>query len=129
MEKKIIFSLDSSPVNEGTYVIRINHNDFFIKGTTGSCNVIMARLFNVSFPDFLRLCRDEFGAELVGKNTLYPVPYFKQKALAQLLCDNLNARANTVLWERENQEAEEHAKVVLAFENRERSYDIYGRPH
>ena len=43
----------------------------------GSYNVLFARIFGLSYPDFLRCVRDVFGAEIRGKNCRYPYFIFK----------------------------------------------------
>ena len=58
------------------------------------------------------MCRDCFGAEIIGKDSMYPVAYFKRSKELDALIDNLNARANMVLWEREHPDFEEHAIYV-----------------
>lgn len=120
MENKKIFELDTTPTLENHWIIRMNHEQFKLGPTVGSYNLIMARLFNMSYPNFLRLCRDEFGATIIGKNTYYPVAYFSNKIIANRLCDLLNARANYILWEAEhpdNKEKEEYIKNFNANNN------------
>ena len=58
------------------------------------------------------MCRDCFGAEIIGKDSNYPVAYFKRSKEFDTLVDLLNARANMVLWEREHPDFEEHADYV-----------------
>lgn len=84
------------------YVIKVNHEAFHATYTEGSYNVLMARLFNLSYAEFLRMCRDLFGADLRGKGSLYVVPYFDKTPELLALVRNLNVRANLVLWEREH---------------------------
>ena len=66
----------------------------------------------LSYPQFLRMCRDCFGAEIIGKDSIYPVAYFKRGKEMDALIELLNARANLVLWEREHTDYEEHAQYV-----------------
>ena len=66
----------------------------------------------LTYPQYLRMCRDCFGAEIIGKDSMYPVAYFKRSKELDALIDNLNARANMVLWEREHPDYEEHAAYV-----------------
>lgn len=80
------FYADESPHYGGKYLIRPNFNKLPLKHTTGSYNILMARLLNLSYPNFLRYCRDVHGAEITGKGSLYPVPYFtKGKGLDNLI--------------------------------------------
>jgi hypothetical protein len=58
------------------------------------------------------MCRDCFDAEIIGKDSMYPVAYFKFSEKLIDLIESLNARANLVLWEREHPDFEEHAEYV-----------------
>ena len=85
----------------GKYMITPIHDNFFLESTEGSFNIIGARLFNLSYANYLRMCRDIYGAELYGKNTIYVVPYFKEKSgKTKELLEELNNRANEVLKNR-----------------------------
>ena len=112
MIKVKCFMRDESPLQPGKYIIRPIHDAFHLDYTEGSFAVICARLFNLDYPDYLRMCRDCFGAELIGKGTNYPIAYFKRSKELDALVDLLNARANLVLWERENPDHDEHAAFV-----------------
>ena len=46
------------------------------------------------------MCRDCYEAEIIGKNTKYPVAYFKSTKSAQALVNELNKRANVILRKR-----------------------------
>lgn len=100
MVKKECFGYDESPYNPGKYVIEIKHENLPLKGTRGSYNILCARLMNLSYPQYLRMCRDQFGAEIVGKGHLYPVAYFKKDKLLFQFVKLLNARANLALLDR-----------------------------
>lgn len=112
MNKVKCFIKDESSVHLGKWIIRPVYDNFFLESTEGSYNVICARLFGLSYPEYLRMCRDCFGAEIIGKNSLYPVAYFKRSNELDALIDNLNTRANFVLWERAHPDFEDHAKYV-----------------
>lgn len=86
-----------------------NHQDvFYIKYRTldglpftcpiGSYNVLKSRLFNETYPDYLRLARNNYGATLRGK-VGYMIEIFMDKAKAEKLCKELNRRLNKVLKE------------------------------
>ena len=107
-----IFYLDTTPSMPNTWIIRVNHELFHLTSTHGSYNLLCARLMNLSYANYLRLCRDEFHALVVGKNTYYPIAYFTDKNMAQLLCNLLNQRAKYVLFEREHPDFEQHAQAV-----------------
>lgn len=97
-ELKCFDYMESSIPNR--YIITYNPEAGFpINYTSGSFAVLPARLMNLSYPNYLRMCRDELGAEIVGKNSLYPIAYFaKGKNLFQLI-RLLNSRATAVNWE------------------------------
>ena len=109
MTKVKCFIRDESASHPGKWIVRPILDNFHLDSTSGSFNVICARLFNLDYPQYLRMCRDCFGAEIIGKNSMYPVAYFKRSKELDALIDNLNARANLVLWEREHPDFEEHA--------------------
>lgn len=112
MTKVKCFIRDESASHPGKWIVRPVLDNFHLDSTSGSFNVICARLFNLDYPQYLRMCRDCFGAEIIGKNSMYPVAYFKRSKELDVLIDNLNARANLVLWEREHPDFEEHAEYV-----------------
>ena len=112
MTKVKCFMRDESSVYPGKWKIVPIHENFHLDSTEGSFNVICARLFNLSYADYLRMCRDCFGAEIVGKNSRYPIAYFKRSNELDVLIENLNARANLVLWERNHPDYEEHKEFV-----------------
>lgn len=112
MTKVKCFIRDESASHPGKWIVRPVLDNFHLDSTSGSFNVICARLFNLDYPQYLRMCRDCFGAEIIGKNSKYPVAYFKRSKELDALIDNLNARANLVLWEREHPDFEEHAEYV-----------------
>lgn len=112
MKKVKCFEYVESASYPGKYLISPVHDNFYLKTTEGSFNVICARLFNLSYAQYLRMCRDCFGAEIVGKGNKYPVAYFKRNEGLKALIDLLNARANFVLWEREHPDYEEHEEYV-----------------
>lgn len=96
-----VFYVDESPYHNNKAVIRLNHDKFFCTSTNGSFHLIESRLMCLSHANYLRMCRDELGAELFGKNTKYPIALFSNKILANQLVKLLNARATQVLQERE----------------------------
>lgn len=112
MKKVKIFYRDESSSYPGKFLIRADLDKFYLENTTGSFGVIGARLFGITYANYLRMCRDVFGAEIVGKGSAYPVAYFKLSSELEKLIEELNARANLVLWEREHPDFEEHAAVV-----------------
>ena len=109
MKKVKIFYRDESATQPGKYMIRADLDKFYLKSTNGSFNVIGARLMGLTYANYLRMCRDIYGAEIIGKGSLYPYPVFKFSKELEDLIEQLNARANLVLWEREHPDFEQHA--------------------
>ena len=112
MTKIKCFIKEESAVHPGKWRILPLHENLHLKYTEGSYNVICARLIGLTYPQYLRMCRDCFGAEIIGKGSNYPVAYFKRSKELDALIELLNVRANLVLWEREHPNYEEHAEVV-----------------
>lgn len=110
LEKLKCFEVLESVGSPGLYYVSPIHVNFNLISTKGSFNVICARLFNISYANYLRLCRDELDAIIVGKDSYYPVTYFKSKEAAQALVNLLNSRAYLVLWERAGESEEEKKK-------------------
>ena len=67
------------------------------KTTEGSLNVLAARVMEISYADFLRLCRDEFGAQILGKGHKYPVAYFELNEPFYAFLKLLNTRMDVIL--------------------------------
>jgi hypothetical protein len=66
----------------------------------------------LTYAQYLRMCRDIYGAEIVGKGEKYPYPVFKFSKELEDLIEQLNARANLVLWEREHPDWREHQEYL-----------------
>ena len=112
MKKIKCFQREESASYPGRYLIKPIHENFCLGPTEGSYNVICARVMGLTYAQYLRMCRDCFGAEIIGKGSMYPVAYFKLSEQLKDLIDGLNARATLVLWEREHPDFEEHAAFV-----------------
>lgn len=112
MKKIIVFEFEESPYHPGQYMIRLHHDRFYCTSTTGSYNVLMARVMGLHYADYLRMCRDLFGANIYGKNNLYPIALFPDKLRAKPLLDNLNAWANLILFDREHPDYKAHERFV-----------------
>ena len=91
------FYVDDTPYYPGKFVIRINHEKFHLTNFKGSCNCIPAKLMMLSYANYLRFCRDQYGAELIGKNQKYPQALFSDKSKAEVLVKELNRRAAAVI--------------------------------
>ena len=75
MERFII----SEGTNDGEWNIFYDGRAFCGgKEVCGNFNVIVARILGLSYPNYLRYCRDTFNATLRGKKG-YPIPYWKNR--------------------------------------------------
>ena len=112
MKKVKCFIREESAVHPGKYIIRPVHDNFHLYSTEGSFCVIGARVMGLTYSQYLRMCRDVYKAEIIGKNSYYPVAYFKLSKELDDLLEQLNARANFILWERNNPNYKEHEQFV-----------------
>lgn len=54
--------------NDGEYIVRLTDEMFSLMGCqSGSFNIVAARIFGFSYPDYLRYVRDNHNATLKGK--------------------------------------------------------------
>lgn len=112
MKKVKVFYRDESATHPDKYMVRADLDKFYLYSTNGTFNVIGARLMGLTYAQYLRMCRDVYGAEIIGKGSKYPYPIFKLSKGLEDLIEQLNARANLVLWEREHPDFEEHKEYV-----------------
>lgn len=106
------FQLEESPYHPNHYIIVPNFAELPPMSTEGSYNILGARLMNLSYADYLRFCRDIVGAEIMGKDTRYPVPYFVKSNETRAFVDLLSARMNLVMWERVHPNWREHQEYL-----------------
>lgn len=118
MVTKKIFYYEESPYHPGYYLIRAKHEENHINYTEGSFNILPARLLGLTYANYLRMCRDIFGATLIGKNEKYPVAYFKLSEQLFTLVKVLNTAATAAIFELENPEYEMHKKEIDEYEER-----------
>ena len=98
MEK--YFYLEESPIYKNKYIIRLNHDKFlFPTGTSGSYNVFIARVLNLSYADYLRYSRDRLGAELIGKQSRYVMAYYDKNQTTEEFIKLLNKRMEYIMNE------------------------------
>lgn len=93
---------------DGNLSIEIPQNIYDIcRNSGGSFNVIKARLFGLSYPSYLRMCRDKYKAILKGKNG-YSYTYWRKEDKDSLveLIKELNKRwkvwENKIDWTKVN---------------------------
>lgn len=98
MEK--YFYLDVSPIYTNKYILRPNIANLpFPKGTSGSYSVLVSRVLNLSYADYLRYARDRLGAELVGKKSKYVIAYFDRNEITNEFVKLLNKRMEYIMNE------------------------------
>ncbi len=106
------------------YMVRLNEIDglSFVQ-PRGSYNILKARLFDISYPNFLRMAKANYGAQLKGRKGII-IEFFTDKAQADKLCKALNTRLNQVLVIRDKQTTEflNHVKQSLIFTEKD-EYD------
>lgn len=112
MIKKEYFFLEESPYHPGKYTICLNFDNLPEMRTSGSFNLLPARLLNLSYAQYLRFCRDIVGGEIIGKNNIYPVAYFKKTITTNAFLRTLNSYMALVMWEREHPDWKEHQEYL-----------------
>lgn len=106
------FKLEESPYRPGKYTISIDFDKLPPMNTSGSYNILFARLMGLSYAQYLRFCRDIVGAELTGKGHVYPVAYFSKTMNTVAFVRLLNSRMNLIMWEREHPDWREHQEYL-----------------
>lgn len=94
---KVYFKLEESPCNPGKHFVSLVHENLPLGPVYGSCNVLAAYVCGLSWVEYLRMCRDVYGAELIGKNEKYPVAYFTDVSKGKQLVSVLNEQVSTIL--------------------------------
>lgn len=112
------FTYEESPISK-RYYIRPNHEALHLNYTTGSFNLICARVMGLTYADYLRMCRDVYGAEITGKGHKYPVANFKYSEGLLMLVKILNERAKYLEYRRLHpyEIKEEENKIVKYYDN------------
>lgn len=93
------FILETSPWSEKYLLRPLIEVMPFPRGTTGSYMVLAARVMNLSYVDYLRFCRDQLGAELMGKNKKYVTVYFDKTPEVEAFVKLLNSRMDLIMKE------------------------------
>ena len=85
---------------DGTWHVRPTDHLYSTVGQIkGSFNVIPARLFALSYDQYLRMVKTNYNAELKLDIGFYATVYFKNKEDANVLCKELNARWDYIMSE------------------------------
>lgn len=120
MKRVEYFYLEESSI-EGKYFVKINFANMPNMSTYGSFNLLAARVMGLTYANYLRFCRDVVGAELMGKNSAYPLAYFRNDIRTRQFVRLLNSRMNLIMWEREHPNWREH-KEYLEEKNKEKGH-------
>lgn len=100
---KDFFFAQKSVSYDDRFIIGINFERLPLKGSVnGSYNVLCARVMDLNYADYLRMCRDVFGAELLGKDSKYPFALFKRGNALDALLKVLNTRTKFLLYRKEH---------------------------
>lgn len=101
MAMKKYFYLEESPYMPGYSMVYANLDEMpFPNGTTGSYNLLPARLLGLSYPNYARFARDVLGAQVMGRGECYPRIYFRATSEVQQFLKLLNARMEMVMYDR-----------------------------
>lgn len=94
----IYFQVTQSPYStKGEYFIQLKEVAAkYFTPMKGSFSVLNARLFGLSFPQYLRYISANYGARIIGK-TIYPIIYFENEQDAKNLANELDKRLLYVL--------------------------------
>lgn len=114
MIKTKVFELEESGYQPNKYILIFHPDRFYSESTTGSFALMAARIAGLPYGMYCRFCRDVLGAEIVGKNSMYPIVYFQNNAATSAFVRLLNSRANLVIWEREHPDWKEHQEALAA---------------
>ena len=79
------------------FLICPNHDRLHLEHTNGSFNIICARVMGLSYANYLRMCRDRYGADIIGKGCKYPVAFFEKNKKEDELESILNSKAKEIL--------------------------------
>lgn len=115
MIKVKVFELEESGYQPNKYILRFHPDRFYCENTTGSFAVMAARIAGLPYGMYCRFCRDVLGAEVVGKESMYPTVYFKKTPETLMFIRLLNSRANLVIWEKEHPNWKEHQEELAEY--------------
>lgn len=83
---KPYFDYEETQFSSAHVRLVLKHELLPLQSTKGSFGILPSRLMGISYPNYLRFCRDELNAIVVGKNHLYIDPIFlKTKEFFQFL--------------------------------------------
>lgn len=91
------FTYEESMSMPGKYLITPIYNKLPLKYTRGSYAILAARVMNLTYANYCRMCRDLYGAEIVGKNSYYPKLMFTKGEKLDSLIKELNKRMGEII--------------------------------
>ena len=94
---KNYFYLEESASMPNKFLIYPNHDRLHLEATNGSFSVICARVMGLSYANYLRMCRDRYGADIIGKGSKYPIAFFEKNEKTKELVAILNSKAREIL--------------------------------
>lgn len=87
------FKAEESPYHPNKFIIKpTSHLYNLIDRLEGSYHVYEARLFGLPYSQYLRMLRDKYGVDIIGKGQTYPVAYFLDLDKAREVVIELNKR-------------------------------------
>ena len=88
------------------FIIRMNDMPNLVNG--GSGHVLQARLLGISYAEYLRFCYHiaDGAVTIRGKNSLYPVAYWKKSEHLYLMVKLLNNKMELALANVENKQSD-----------------------
>jgi hypothetical protein len=93
-----------TPIANNSFLPNFEQNKYY--------EIIYARLMKLSYPNYLRFCRDVLGADLKEDSEGFVHALFPKNDTTQQFVKLLNNRARLVLWEREHPDWREHQKFI-----------------
>lgn len=92
--------IEESPYQPGKWLIYFKNCFMPEDKIIGCLHVFGARLFGLTYANYLRYLRDKCGAEIQGKNSRYPTPYFLSERECQKVADELDRRIKLIVNEK-----------------------------
>lgn len=89
--------IDENPYYNGTYLLIFKTNEYGWGQLPGYMGILGARLLQIDYVDYLRYCRDYYGAKIMGKKDAVPHLVFTDKNLLEKLAAELDKRLEVVL--------------------------------
>lgn len=96
------FYLEHSLIYQNKFVIRFDTCLFpYAAEIAGSYDILIARLLNLSYANYLRYARDRLGAQLIGINNRNITVLFDNSLEVKAFINLINKRLEYVINERE----------------------------